>query len=60
MQKIIREIYERRTWRDVNNREGGKNYRRLRNESRRATEKAEKKYVERMLRESRILKNRML
>jgi uncharacterized membrane-anchored protein len=37
---------ERRNWKHVNNEEGRKNYRRLRNELKRATDNAKKKYLE--------------
>jgi hypothetical protein len=37
---------ERRKWKNVNTEEGRRNYRRLRNELKRATEKARKEYLE--------------
>jgi hypothetical protein len=39
---MISKIDDRRKWKNVNNEEGGKSYRRLRNELKRATEKAMK------------------
>jgi hypothetical protein len=39
---------ERRKWKNVNNEEGRKNYRRLRNELKRATDNAKKEYLESM------------
>jgi hypothetical protein len=38
---------ERRKWKCVNNEEGSKNYRKLNNELRRATDKAKLEYLER-------------
>ena len=40
------EINERRKWKNVNNEEGKKNYRTLRNELKRATDSAKKEYLE--------------
>jgi hypothetical protein len=37
---------ERRKWKNVNNEEGRKNYRRLRNELKKATDNAKKEYLE--------------
>ena len=37
---------DRRKWKNVNTKEGRRNYRRLRNELKRATEKAKKEYLE--------------
>jgi hypothetical protein len=37
---------ERRKWKNVNTEEGRRNYKRLRNELKRATEKAKKEYLE--------------
>jgi type I site-specific restriction endonuclease len=45
-QEMIRKMDERRKWKNVNNEEGRRIYRRLRNEFRRATEKAKKEYLE--------------
>jgi hypothetical protein len=39
-------VGDRRKWKDVNNEEGRRNYRRLRNELKRATETARKEYLE--------------
>jgi hypothetical protein len=39
-------MYERRKWKDVNTEEGSRNYRILRNELKRATEKVKKEYLE--------------
>ena len=44
--EMIRKIGERRKWKNVNNKEGSSNYRRLRNELKRATETAKKEYLE--------------
>jgi len=44
-------MYERRKWKIVNNEEGRRNYRRLRNELKRATEKAKKEYLEKTCKE---------
>jgi hypothetical protein len=41
-QEMIRKMEERRKWKNVNNEEGRKNYRRLRNELKRATYNAKK------------------
>jgi len=40
--EMISEMDERRKWKDVNTEEGRKNYRRLRNELKRATDNAKK------------------
>ena len=45
-QEMISKMDERRKWKNVNSEEGRMNYRRLRNEFIRATEKAENEYVE--------------
>ena len=45
-QKMISKMDERRKWKNVNIEEGRRNYRRLRNELKRATEKAKKEYLE--------------
>jgi len=45
-QEVISKIDERRKWKNVNTEEGKKNYRRLRNELKRATDKAKKEYLE--------------
>jgi ribonuclease HI len=45
-QEMISEIDERGKWRSVNTEEGRKNYRRLNNELRRATDKAKLEYLE--------------
>ena len=45
-QEIISKMGERRKWKNVNNKEGRRNYRRLRNELKRATEMAKKEYLE--------------
>ena len=45
-QEMISEMDERRKWKNVNTEEGRRNYRRLRNELKRATEKAKKEYLE--------------
>ena len=43
---MIKKMDERRKWKNVNTEEGRRNYRRLRNELKRATEKARKEYLE--------------
>jgi len=43
---MITKMGERRKWKNVNNEEGRRNYRRLRNELKRATETAKKEYLE--------------
>ena len=43
---MISKMGERRKWKNVNNEEGRRNYRRLRNELKRATEMAKKEYLE--------------
>jgi len=43
---MISKVDERRKWKNVNTKEDRRNYRRLRNELKRATEKAKKEYLE--------------
>jgi len=43
---MISKIDKRRKWKNVNTEEGKKNYRRLRNELKRATENAKNEYLE--------------
>jgi len=45
-QEMISNMDERRKWKNVNTEEGRKNYRRLRNELKRATDNAKKEYLE--------------
>jgi len=45
-QEMISKTDERRIWKNVNTEEGRRNYRRLRNELKRATEKTKKEYLE--------------
>jgi hypothetical protein len=45
-QEMISKMDERRKWKNVNNERGRKNYRRLNNELRRATDKAKLEYLE--------------
>jgi hypothetical protein len=45
-QEMISKMDERRKWKNVNNREGRKNYRSLRIELKRATDNAKKEYLE--------------
>jgi len=45
-QEMISKMDERRKWKNVNTEEGRKNYRRLRNELKRATDNAKKEYLE--------------
>jgi len=45
-QEMISKIDERRKWKNVNTDEGKKNYRKLRNELKRATDNAKKEYLE--------------
>jgi hypothetical protein len=45
-QEMINQMNERRQWKNFNNEEGGKNYRRLRNELKRATDKSKKEYLD--------------
>ena len=45
-QEMIKKMDERRKWKNVNTEEGRRNYGRLRNELKRATEKARKEYLE--------------
>jgi type I site-specific restriction endonuclease len=47
-QEIIGKMEKRRKWKNVNNEEGRRNYRRLRNELKRATDKAKKEYLEKI------------
>jgi ribonuclease HI len=46
MQQMISKMDKRRKWKSVNTEEGRKNYRRLNNELRRATDKAKLEYLE--------------
>ena len=48
-QEVISKMDERRKWKNVNTKEGRKNYRRLRNEFKRATDNAKKEYLENIL-----------
>jgi hypothetical protein len=43
--EMISKVDERRKWKNVNTEEGRRNYRRLRNELKRATEKAKEEYL---------------
>jgi hypothetical protein len=45
-QEIISTMNERRRWKNVNTKEGRKNYRRLRNELKKATDNTKKEYLE--------------
>ena len=45
-QEMISKTDERRKWKNVNTEEGRKNYRRLRNKLKRATDNAKKEYLE--------------
>jgi len=45
-QEMISKMDERRKWKNVNTEEGRKNYQRLRNEFKRATDNAKKEYLE--------------
>ena len=45
-QEMISKMDERRKWKNVNTEEGRRDYRRLRNELKRATEKVRKEYLE--------------
>jgi hypothetical protein len=45
-QEIIGKMGKRRKWKNINNEGSRKNYRRLRKELKRATDKAEKEYIE--------------
>ena len=45
-QEMISKMDERRKWKNVNTEEGRENYRRLRNELKRATDNAKKEYLE--------------
>jgi hypothetical protein len=42
---MISKMDERRKWKNVNTEEGRRNYRRVRNELKRTTEMAKKKYI---------------
>jgi hypothetical protein len=44
-QEMISKMDERRKWMNLNNKEGRKNYRRLRNELKRVTDNTKKKYL---------------
>jgi len=44
-QEMLIKMDERRKWKNVNTEEGRKNYRRLRNELKRATDNAKKEYL---------------
>jgi hypothetical protein len=59
-QEMISKTDERRKWKNLNNEEGRKNYRRLGNELKTATYNAKKEYLENMRRDHRISKNRTL
>jgi hypothetical protein len=48
---MISKMDERRRWRNVNTEEGRKNYRRLRNELKRATDNDKKEYLENICKE---------
>jgi len=50
-QEMIIKMGERRKWKNVNNEEGRRNYRRLTNELKRATETAKKEYLENLCNE---------
>ena len=52
-QEMISKMDERRKWKNFNTEEGRKNYRRLRNELKRATNKAKKEYLDNMCNEIR-------
>jgi hypothetical protein len=45
-QEMISKMDQQRKWKNVNNEEGRKNYRRLRNELKRATDNVKKEYLE--------------
>jgi hypothetical protein len=45
-QEMISKMDERRKWKNVNNEEGRKNYRRLRNKLKRAMDNAKKEYLD--------------
>jgi len=45
-QEMINQMDEQRQWKNMNNEEGRKNYRRLRNELKRATDKSKKEYLD--------------
>ena len=51
-QEMMSKIDERRKWKNVNNVEGKKNYRRLKNELKRATDNAKTEYLENICNES--------
>jgi hypothetical protein len=50
-QEMISKMEERRKWKNVNTEEGRRNYRRMRNELKRATENAKKEYLENICKE---------
>jgi hypothetical protein len=50
-EEMISKMDERRKWKNDNNEEGRKNYRRLRNKLKRATDKAKKEYLEKICNE---------
>jgi len=50
-QEVISKTDERRKWKNVNTEEGMRNYRRLMNELKRATEKTRKEYLENLCNE---------
>ena len=45
-EEMISKMYERRKWKNVNTEENRRNYRRLRSELKRATEKTKQEYLE--------------
>jgi len=47
-QEMISKMDERRNWKNVSTEEGRKNYRKLRNKLKRATDNAKKEYLENM------------
>jgi hypothetical protein len=49
--EMISNMDERKKWKNVSTEEGRKNYRRLRNELKRATDNAEKEYLEKICNE---------
>jgi type I site-specific restriction endonuclease len=51
-QEMIRKMDERRKWKNVNTKQGRKNYRRLRKKLKRATDNAKKEYLENTCNES--------
>ena len=50
-QKMISKMDERRKWKNVNTEQGRKNYQRLRNELKRATDNAKNEYLENICQE---------